>query len=434
MVGIHEPSASAAADENFVRKEMSFRQVLREVGEARDYLDWLVVESSSSSSVDAKADDAEGGAAAEAAPVAGAASDVVVELLGGGAPAPPAGDSTPPATVYGPSLRSDLGSSVLLSGFTDLHPALLSVLNNNFFGAESVPNFDFKLIRALVPDVGAAKKRAIGREARYGGLLDKLVVEPCTGELPSPAELGGASSWIVQVPSASDAESVLQRVASLARDSASLKNVVVVVVGTATAAAVGTHDDTSTMAGVKAGWEAVMEASGGGDAFRCTMLAVDGIYDGGDGGGYYHVDPLFGEDAVDRNPPSSSSSSSTPRKISAKLAYRLLAHSLALDCTSGQALAAFEYATDEVESLSMPIGEGEFAIRDDATGEEVPDAYGDVKTMGRLLQAMRGAGFTPVMELDVLVGKGLAVSSSDRPTEWRPGRQKFAVSSWRGGT
>ena len=90
MVGIHEPSPSAAADENFARKEMSFRQVLREVGKARDYLDWLVVESSSSSSssVDAKADDAEGGAVAEAAPVAGAASDVVVELLGGGAPAP----------------------------------------------------------------------------------------------------------------------------------------------------------------------------------------------------------------------------------------------------------------------------------------------------------------------------------------------------------
>ena len=61
---------------------MSFRQVLREVGKARDYLDWLVVESSSSSSVDAKADGAEGGAAAEAAPVAGAASDVVVSRYG----------------------------------------------------------------------------------------------------------------------------------------------------------------------------------------------------------------------------------------------------------------------------------------------------------------------------------------------------------------
>ncbi len=100
-------------------------------------------------------------------------------------------------------------------------------------------------------------------------------------ELPSPAELEGASSWIVQVTSASDAAFVLPLVASLARNSVSLKNVVVMV-GTA---AVGTLDDTSTMAGVEAGWEAVVEASKGGDAFRCTMLVVDGIYDGSDGGG-----------------------------------------------------------------------------------------------------------------------------------------------------
>ncbi len=83
--------------------------------------------------------------------------------------------------------------------------------------------------------------------------------------------------------------------------------------------------------------------------------AVDGIYDNSDrGGGAYHVDPLFGDDAIDRSPPYS------PRRISDKLAYRLLTHSLALDCTSNQeALDAFEYATDDVESLLMPIGKGE---------------------------------------------------------------------------
>ena len=69
-----------------------------------------------------------------------------------------------------------------------------------------------------------------------------------------------------------------------------------------------------------------------------------------------------------------------------------------------------------------------------------PDAYGNIKTAGRLLQAMRGAGFTPVMELDVLVGGGLSVSlfgfvsgrvGPDRPS--RPAGQKFAVSSRQGG-
>jgi DNA replication licensing factor MCM3 len=44
-----EPSASTAADNGFVRREASFRQVLREVGKAREYLDWLVQGSSSSS-------------------------------------------------------------------------------------------------------------------------------------------------------------------------------------------------------------------------------------------------------------------------------------------------------------------------------------------------------------------------------------------------
>ncbi|KAL3807794.1 hypothetical protein ACHAXA_009981 [Cyclostephanos tholiformis] len=399
-VGIHEPSASAAADENFVRREMAFRQVLREVGQARDYLDWLVLTEGGGVGGGGVGEDVK--AAARAPPTA-AASDDVVELLGGGAPPPPAGESTPPpaGTVYRPSLRLDLGSTVILSGSPDLNPTLLGVLNNNFFGAESVPNFDFKLIRALVPDVSSARKRAIGREARYGGLLDKLVVEPCTSDLPSPVELEGASSWIVQVPSAVDAASILPRIASLAKDSTSLKNVVVMVVGV----------NDATMAGVGDGWEAMVEMSDSGNAFRCTMLAVDGMYEGSDGGGYYHLEPLF----LDH--PSSSSnalltssmlSSSSSRRLSAKLAYRLLAHSLALDCTSGKALAAYEYAPEEVESLLTPCAEGEFAMRDDTTGEEVPDVHGDVKLAGRVIQAMREAGFTPVMEMDILVGRGLA--------------------------
>jgi hypothetical protein len=165
----------------------------------------------------------------------------------------------------------------------------------------------------------------------------------------------------------------------------------------------------------------MVEMSDGGNAFRCNMLAVDGMYEGSDGGGYYHLEPLF----LDH--PSSSSnalltssmlSSSSSRRLSAKLAYRLLAHSLALDCTSGKALAAYEYAPEEVESLLTPCAEGEFAMRDDTTGEEVPDVHGDVKLAGRVIQAMREAGFTPVMEMDILVGRGLAVSAMPWPASW----------------
>ena len=170
-----------------------------------------------------------------------------------------------------------------------------------------------------------------------------------TASVPGEGFGFAESSWIVQVPWGTRTASMLPIVASLARDLASLKNVVIMV-GTA---AVGTHDNTLTKADVEAGWEVVVEAIKGGDAFRCTMRSTGYTTAKTGGGGDYHVHPLFGDDAIDRSPPYS------PRRISDKLAYRLLVHSLALDCTSNQALDAFEYATDDVESLLMPIGKGE---------------------------------------------------------------------------
>ena len=50
------------------------------------------------------------------------------------------------------------------------------------------------------------------------------------------------------------------------------------------------------------------------------------------------------------------------------------------------------------------------AIRDKRGENEIPDVYADVKMNGRMIQAMREVGFTPVMELDVLVDKGIAAS------------------------
>ena len=288
------------------------------------------------------------------------------------------GKSPPRETTYRPALRSDLGRTVLLTGTVD--PALLNVLNNNFFGQEEVPNFDFEEIRALTQDAAAARKGAIGREARYGGLLDKLAIQPASGPLPSPEELKGVSSWIAQVPS-NDAPKLLPQIAELAKGSAELTNLVVMVVGAAMA---------------PKGWDAVVDASEDGDAFRCTLLAAGELRDGGEGGGFRRVTRLEEGDAA---PPSSPG---LPRKG----AYRLLAHALALESTAGQALTAYEYPPSDVEAIASPYSKGDFVARDE-DGKEVEDEFLDVKMESRMIRAMRETGFTQLMELDVLVDKGL---------------------------
>ncbi len=95
-------------------------------------------------------------------------SDDVIELLGGsgggGSIMITTTDQVPKVlgTEYRPALQSDLGLTILLTGSTMLDLTLLAASNNKFFGSDPVSNKDFKCIRALVQDVGAAKKCAIG--------------------------------------------------------------------------------------------------------------------------------------------------------------------------------------------------------------------------------------------------------------------------------
>ncbi len=79
--------------------------------------------------------------------------------------------------------------------------------------------------------------------------------------------------------------------------------------------------------------------------------------------------------------------SPSPGGISTMLAYRLLAHSLALDCTLGMALTTRGYTADKVESLLRPVAKGELEA-----SEGVPPEYpySNVKMAGRLVLAMRG--------------------------------------------
>jgi len=379
FVGIHEQPASQFSEEDIRREEM-FVQVLKEVGMAKEYLSYLVEESNGG---DASESTEEEGGASLGEVLAEKAAAGEVELFGGGGDAASTAE-TPKEAVYQPALRTDLGSTVLLSGTADA--SLLTILNNNFFGAENVPNFDFGIIRALVEDPARAKKQAISREARYSGLLDKLVIEPASSGsvLPTKEELTGATSWIVQLTS-KEASAMLPKIAESAKASAELKNLVVLVTGSSS--------------GSVEGWDAVVDASGDGEAFTCTLLAVGELYAGGKEGGFYHVGPL-GDDAL-------APSTSEAPKLSSKMAYQLLGHALALESTSNTALTAYEYPPAVLEAIVSPYGEGDFANRDD-DGNELPDEFKDIKMESRMIQAMREVGFTQVMELDVLAGKGIS--------------------------
>jgi len=379
-IELHETPKMQLSEEEILKESM-FLQVVREVNMAKEYMDYLIEESGA---------DGEEVVAKEDTEVA--ASDDI-ELFGGSGGDSPSTSSTPEAPIiYNPSLRTNLGSTILLSGTTDSN--LLSILNNNFFGQDLVPNFNFEQIKCLVNDVKQTKKSAISREARYGGLLDKLVIEEASNSkssLPTKDELEGVTSWIVQLTLGDSTKDELETIATLAKESVDLKNVVVLI------------DGMASTKNVVGGWDSVVEASGtNSDNFSCTLLAVGELYDGGKDGGYYHIGSL---DTVD----SISADTIDAPKLSKKKAYQLLAHALSLDSTVNMSLTAFEYPVVALEAVTVPYAEGEFVKRDDE-GNEKDDEYKNVKMEGRMIQAMREMGFTPVNELDVLVGKGIEVS------------------------
>lgn len=372
-------------DDDMILKEKLFRQVLMEKKTAMDYLDFITEESIKATHGIASAAKVEAGSESFAEVLAEKAAEAEssddIGLFGGGdADSSSTSMEDIKETRYQPVLRSDLGSTVLVSGTADA--SLLKVLNNNLFGQDNINNFQFSKIKALVEDVALAKKTAISREARYSGLLDKLSIEPSSGALPTVAELEGASSWIAQITS-DDAATLLPQVAELATNSNDLKHVVVLVTG-ATSNAVE-------------GWDALEAASG--DNFQCTLVAVGELFAGVKEGGLYHVGKLA--DTTDVNPASSGGMPSNE-------VYQLLGHALALESTANQALTAYSYSQAGIEAAAAPYAEGEFTARDE-DGNEIVDEMKDVKMFGRLLQGVREIGFTRTAELDVLVGKGLTV-------------------------
>ncbi|KAL7514860.1 hypothetical protein ACHAWX_000799 [Stephanocyclus meneghinianus] len=339
---------------------------------------------------------------ADAPPASSSRADDI-GLFGGGASVSAADKNTP---AYKPSLRHDLGKTVLLSG--TYHPTLLRVLNNNDFGSREtlggggsgdlVPNFEFsKIILAVQGEDAAkeAKKRVISRENRYSGLLDKLVIEAEQTLLPSRERMEGVSSWIVRLDNSQAAE-MLPQVAELASASASLKHVLVIVEGV------------DSMAGKVDGWDSLLQA--GQDKFQSTLLAVGQLYDQGTEGKFYRIGKFMGgESSIE----TSNADANAPRMFRDD-AYLTLANLLALECSSNKALGAYEYSAASMETVLSPIDETQKKVLKD--GEFVPkdvpdeDEWKAVKYANRMVRGMREMGFSRLAELDVLLSKGVNVS------------------------
>merc|ERR1711966_53027 len=410
LVGLHDQTSTADSDEVILQEKKNVA-VLKEVEEGKAYIEWLIGEQRGGT--DGVIDGANSTVTLEQAMTAATPGDTLgdstasetgsgaggaVELLGGGGGGDPdLAENFPSATTYRPALRSDLGDTVLLSGMAAPDATLLSTLNSNFFGQAAVPNFSFGRIRMLVTDAAAVRKQVIGREARYSGLLDKLTIDTLTaanGLLPSAEELGGATSWIAEV-AAGDAATMLPAIADLAKGSAVLKNLVVLVTG--------------VDANVVEGWDAVVVASDNGEVFRPTLLAAGALRNSAEqSGGIVHVGEL-GRDLADVD---------SGRTLPRARAYQLLALALALDATAGMTLAAYQYPAATAVAAAAPYAEGEFAeyaeentveAGAEATAPTVlEDTLRDVKVESRLVRSIREVGLTPLMELDVLAGGGVA--------------------------
>lgn len=124
------------------------------------------------------------------------------------------------------AIRSDLGTSVLISGFDPKDPSSTEILD--FLNDEESPHFQFTNIVAHVNDMKLAKKRLIGRNARYTGLLDKLNFSE-GASLPTTEQLADVSSWVAHVGGGD--MSNLSDIVKAAEAADSVKNVVVLVSG-----------------------------------------------------------------------------------------------------------------------------------------------------------------------------------------------------------
>ncbi len=129
-------------------------------------------------------------------------------------------------------LRSNLGKTVLISGFEPTDPSATEVLD--FLNDEDSPHFGFSKILVHAPDEKLAKKRLIGRNARYTGLLDKLdfIEGSSSSSIPTVEQLADVSSWISHIGGGdNNVMSQLASIVDVAEKAESVKNVAILISG-----------------------------------------------------------------------------------------------------------------------------------------------------------------------------------------------------------
>ena len=252
------------------------------------------------------------------------------------------------------AFRSDLGDSVLVSGFDPREPSSTEILD--FLNDEESAHFQFSKITAHVDDMKLAKKRLIGRNARYTGLLDKLNFSE-GAQLPTVQQLAGISSWVAHVPA--EENTILNDIVSAAEAVDSVKNVVVLVSG-AQHLGVDVMKEAETMLKDKA------------TTFAYTLLMVPEWNDDPESSCAFGI-----VNVTDATPLGSSDTFSRAESL------RLASECLALDNAAGKCVVAT--AARDVNSLES-----------------------------MLIRGMREIGFSRVEEIEHMVLRGAKVNASCR--------------------
>jgi hypothetical protein len=125
--------------------------------------------------------------------------------------------------------RSNIDGAVLVSGLVKSKERTDQLIFDLLNHEESA--FEFDKIVALVDDAVFARKRLLGRSARYSGLLDKLEFSAASspGAMPTSEQLDGVKSWVAYLEEG-DMIASIKEIVSIAQQASSVENVAILMV------------------------------------------------------------------------------------------------------------------------------------------------------------------------------------------------------------
>jgi len=283
--------------------------------------------------------------------------------------------------------RTDLGSTVLVSGFVDpasptlgkdSDQAIFDLLNVDTHADVDPDMFglNFETIVAFVPDAAFAKKRLVSRSARYSGLLNKLAFEQPSATattatsgavaMPTPQQLEGVTSWVARIEG-TDRMGQIQSIVQLARSSPSVANVAFLLTDASTLDMEAVLNVVQTMkddAGLtKKSFTVVAVGEIDDEVSEATYpYAVADLLSSSDGTGGDAAPPSMDYSTTIPQANSGAAATTTGTSIPADATYsreesfRLVATCLGLECGRNKALAFA--AVDNVNATSYKLVKG----------------------------------------------------------------------------